>query len=82
MNLPIADDPSLRLTPGGDDWIIQTRFRRSGDVAYVNENAEPAFALTPFRGSATRYVSEDAALDAAHDLAAKDFLNDFSVVRI
>ena len=62
MNMPIADDPSLRLTPGSDDWIIQTRFRRSGDVAYVNGDVQHAVALTPFRGSATRYESEDAAI--------------------
>jgi hypothetical protein len=80
--MPIADDPSLRPRPGSDDWIIQTRFRRSGDVAYVNGNAKHAVALTPFRGSATRYESEDDALEAAHDLAAKAFLNDFTVVRI
>jgi len=80
--MPIADDPSLRLTPSGDDWIIQTRFRRSGDVAYVRRNMQVGDALTPFRGSATRYESEDAALDAAHDLAASDFLRDFTVVRV
>lgn len=79
--MPLPDDPSLRLTPSSDDWIIQTRFRRSGDVAYVHRNAQGGCALTPFRGSAIRYESEDAALHEAHDLTAKDLIGDFTVVR-
>jgi hypothetical protein len=68
--------------PAADDWIIQTTFPRSQDLAYWGRNRHGFRTLTLYRASAIRYESEDAALNVAYDLKSKHLINDFTVIRV
>lgn len=49
-----------------EQWIIVSRFRHSGDRAYLGERKAGGLGLIPYRGSAYRYRTEMSARGAAY----------------
>lgn len=76
-----ADKRARRATDRPEQWIIVTRFH-SGDTAFWGETRWAWSGLTPYRGNAHRYESENAALHIGYTLKESGALKDFTVEKL
>ena len=69
-----------------DEWIVVTTFRESGDKAYLGwssrDESRSAATLTPWRGNAFRFDSEDDALERGYFYRDEIKYADFTVERV
>lgn len=73
-----------------EEWIIVTRFPsdqwrygdRGSDTAYWGTRRDGSFGLTPYRGNAIRYDSENEALYEAYSNKEIGRIREFEVVKL
>jgi hypothetical protein len=74
-------DKILAAEPSREQWVIKTQFD-SGDTAYWGNKWHGGTGLTPYRSSATRYVSEAAALHVGYTYRENGWIGPFTVEQI
>ena len=74
-------DKILAAEPSKEQWVIRTQFD-SGDTAYWGKKRDGGDGLTPYRSSAKRYVSENAALHMAYSYKESGVIGPFTVEKV
>lgn len=73
---------SQSRTEPGERWVIKTRFRYGGGVAYWGTPRDGGTGLTPYRTNAIVYGSENSALYEGYALKEARRIGEFEVERL